>query len=95
MTAGTLGLRNIDNWKSGIAGGYVFLTNAGARLGYRTWLTEDGIVHNRVVVTKNQIELVADDQYNSKSCALVITPTAVSVMQYQNGAVVSSKTLFP
>lgn len=95
MTAGTLGLRNIDNWNFGIAGGYIFVTNAGARLGYRTWLNDDEIVHNRVIVAKNQIELIADDQSNGNSCALVITPTAVSVMQHQNGTLVSSKTLFP
>lgn len=95
MTAGTLGLRNIDNWDFGIAGGYIFVTNAGARLGYRTWLNDDEIVHNRVIVSKNQIELIADDQSNGNSCALVITPAAVSVMQHQNGTVVSSKTLFP
>lgn len=75
LAAGGLqGLGNIDGWDttSGITGGYAFVTNAGARLGYKTNQYDNAIYHNRIVITDDGISLIVFEESNKKTNRLDI-----------------------
>lgn len=66
ITAGSLGLNNVDSWAYGTKGGYCLFTDEGARIGYRKYY-DMNICHNRLAITSTGITIRLEDQYNSKS----------------------------
>lgn len=76
LTAGGLNLSDLDSG-NGVAwqhsGGYIFMTNAGARLGYREYLYDNRIQHNRIILNGNSITATIYNAYNNEKHSLVFS----------------------
>ena len=74
LTAGGLNLSDLDSG-NGVAwlhsGGYIFMTNAGARLGYREYLYDDKIQHNHIVLNGNSITATVHNAYTKETHKLI------------------------
>lgn len=76
LTAGGLNLSDLDSG-NGVAwlhsGGYIFMTNAGARLGYREYLYDDKIQHNHIVLNGNSITATVHNAYTKETHKLIFS----------------------
>lgn len=73
LTAGGLTLSDLDSrdsvkWQH--SGGYVFVTNAGARIGYREYLYDDKIQHNRIILNGDSVKITVYNLYTEVSHSL-------------------------
>lgn len=73
LTAGGLDLSDLDSrdsvkWLN--SGGYVFVTNAGARIGYREYLYDDKIQHNRIILNGDSVKITVYNLYTEVSHSL-------------------------
>lgn len=73
LTAGGLTLSDLDSgngveWQR--SGGYVFVTNAGARIGYREYLYDDRIQHNRITLNGESVAITVYNLYTEVSHSL-------------------------
>lgn len=76
LTAGGLDLSDLDSgngveWQH--SGGYIFMTNAGARLGYREYLYDNRIQHNRILLNGNSITATIYNAYTNEKHSLVFS----------------------
>ena len=74
LTAGGLDLSDLDSGNSVAflhSGGYIFMTNAGVRLGYREYLYENRIQHNYIVLSSNSITATVHNAYTNETHNLV------------------------
>ena len=76
LTAGGLNLSDLDSgngveWQH--SGGYIFMTNAGARLGYREYLYDNRIQHNRIILNGNSITATIYNAYSNVEHKLVFS----------------------
>lgn len=76
LTAGGLNLSDLDSdngveWQH--SGGYIFMTNAGARLGYREYLYDNKIQHNRIILNGNSITATIYNAYSNVEHKLVFS----------------------
>ena len=76
LTAGGLNLSDLDSG-NGVAwqhsGGYIFMTNAGARLGYREYLYDNRIQHNHIILNGNSITARIYNAYTNEEHRLVFS----------------------
>ena len=76
LTAGGLDLSDLDSG-NGVAwqhsGGYIFMTNAGARLGYREYLYDNRIQHNHIILNGNSITAKIYNAYTNEEHKLVFS----------------------
>lgn len=73
LTAGGLTLSDLDSgngvkWQH--SGGYVFATNAGARIGYREYLYDNKIQHNRITLNGESVKVTVYNLYTKVSHSL-------------------------
>lgn len=76
MTSGNLQLTNIDSPTRKSHGGYVLLTDYGARLGYVSWGEYDTTyIHHCIVCSKGGVSLIYEDSYNHKNKTATLNAT--------------------
>lgn len=76
MTSGNLQLTNIDSPIKKSHGGYVLLTDYGARLGYVNWGEYDTTyIHHCIVCSKGGVSLIYEDSYNHKNKTATLNAT--------------------
>ena len=76
MTSGNLQLTNIDSPIKKSHGGYVLLTDYGARLGYVSWGEYDTTyIHHCIVCSKGGVSLIYEDSYNHKNKTATLNAT--------------------